>query len=76
LIFHFFSTTDTALSSITAIVYFFIDARAKKVSIWQLAKEAAKDSSGFTNSFLPRYSGAAAALTNLPPSNFQLWVRS
>jgi len=40
--------------------------------MWQLAKEAAKASSGFTNSFLPRYSGAADALTTLPPSNFQI----
>jgi hypothetical protein len=32
-------------------MYFYIAEKAKKMGFWQLAKEAAKASSGFINSF-------------------------
>jgi hypothetical protein len=46
-------------------MYFYIAEKAKKMGFWQLAKEAAKASPGFINSFLPRYSGAADSLITI-----------
>jgi hypothetical protein len=50
-------------------MYVYIAEKAKKMGFWQLAKEAAKASPGFINSFLPRYSGARDSLITIPYYN-------